>query len=105
MFYYIYKIQHYFISVFIILCLYTKYPKYTDISLTTSGGIFFLFLVFNSIRKGSFSSLFLHIITKNKHMNSIKRKMLNRMKSHRMFCGTASCCSINVLMVPGRLFY
>lgn len=43
MFYYIYKIQHYFFSGFVVLFLYTKYPKYTDLSLTTSGGTFFYF--------------------------------------------------------------
>lgn len=45
-----------------VLFLYTKYPKYTDISLKSSGGIFFL-----THRKGSFSSLFLQNITKQTH--------------------------------------
>lgn len=56
----IYKIQHYFISVFVFLFLYTKYPKYTDISLNALEGLY-------SIRKGSLSSLFLQHKTKQKH--------------------------------------
>lgn len=89
----IYKIQHYFISVFfffsvLFFCslfvhkiskIYWRIPW-------SSGGIYFFFFTH---RKGSFSSLFLQ--KQNKHINNTKRKILNRMKSHQIFCSIAKC--------------
>lgn len=56
-----------------------------------------------SIRKGSFSSLFLKNM-KNKHINNTKTKILNRMKSHQIFCSIAKSFFFHVLMVSGLLY-
>lgn len=100
----IYKIQHYFISVSVVRFLYTKYPKYTDTSLKVLEGFFFFFL---TIRKASFSSLFLqNIKKKSKHINNTKRKILNRMKSHYILCGIAKCYfSWDLLSINTIKFY
>lgn len=76
----IYKIQHYFISVFVVLFLYTKYPKYTDISLKVLEGFW---LIEKAV--SAHYSCKKHDKTNTKQHK--KRKILNRIKSHWTFPG------------------
>lgn len=73
-----------FLFFFVVLFLYTKYPKYTDITLNVLKGLLLI--------EKAVSAHYSCKTWQNKHKkNNTKRKILNRMKSHQIFGSITKC--------------